>query len=84
MKREPGLKHDEGRARGSEFSKTRVKNKEILVVLTDKSGNLCMVTPEAYETMGEIHTSKDEKVEIHEVEKTQKILIGHINVVKMF
>ena len=54
------------------------------MVLTDKSGKLCVVTPEAYEAMGEINTSKDEEVDISEVEKTQEILNGTIDVVEMF
>ena len=47
---------------GLKTLKKRIKDHEILVVPTDKSGRFAIVTPEAYEAMGRVHTDKDWEV----------------------
>ena len=57
----------------------RVKDHEVLVIPTDKSGRLCLVTPGAYEAMGKVHTTKDKEVGLEEAKKTQELLNGHVS-----
>ena len=60
----------------------RIKEKQIVIVKTDKSGKLCVVTREEYERMGMEHTKKDTEIgrkQIVEMEKTVKwtcVLLG--------
>ena len=41
----------------------RMREKEIILIKTDKSGKLCITTREEYMKMGEEHTRSDEKVD---------------------
>ena len=41
----------------------RIREKEVVILKTDKSGRLCLVTREEYERMGLEHTSKDTKID---------------------
>ena len=41
----------------------RMKEKEIIILKTDKSGKMCVTTREEYEKMGHKHTKKDEKID---------------------
>ena len=52
--------------------KKQIREKDIIVLNTDKSGKLCVASRDEYVKMGTIHTSKDKKIgwrEIHEMEK---------------
>ena len=46
----------------------RVKNKELLVIPTDKSGRLAAVSMKAYLEAGRLHTSKDKEINIEEAQ----------------
>ena len=48
---------------------TRIKNKEIVVLKTDKSGKLCVATMEEYVKMGQKHTRKDRIVYRREIQE---------------
>ena len=64
---------------GLKSLKKRIKDHKILVVPTDKSGRFAIVTPEAYEAMGRVHTDKDWEVGPEVVADTQEILNGHVS-----
>ena len=52
--------------KGLESLKRRVKEKEISVCRTDKSGRFAVLSHEQYVRAGEIHTCKDREVYIEE------------------
>ena len=54
-----------------------MKNVELVVACTDKSGNLCAISKEKYEAMGMIHTKVDKEINWAELEDTQRQLTGH-------
>ena len=64
--------------RGLESLKRRVKQKEIIVCKTDKSGRFAVLSREQYIKAGEAHTDKDAEVELEEAEEIQRILNGHM------
>ena len=55
----------------------RVKDGEIVVCQTDKSGKLSIMSMEAYMEAGSVHTSKDREVNLSFVEEKQKECNGH-------
>ena len=55
----------------------RTKEGEIVVVLTDKSGKLAVMSMESYLEAGRVHTDKDEEVDEEFARRTQRILNGH-------
>ena len=57
--------------------KKRVREGEIVVVKTDKSGKLSAMDRDTYIDAGREHTSKDEENTREECERRQKILNGH-------
>ena len=40
-----------------------MREKEIIILKTDKSGKVCVTTREEYVKMGEEHTKKDERID---------------------
>ena len=64
--------------RGLESLKRRVKEKEIIVCRTDKSGRFAVLSREQYIKAGEAHTDKDLEVELEEAEEIQRVLNGHM------
>ena len=56
----------------------RIKNHEIVVLKTDKSGKLCVVSMEEYIRMGEEHTGRDVKIDRREIVEKEKHLNGHV------
>ena len=56
----------------------RIKNKEIVILKTDKSSKLCVVSREEYIRMGEEHTRKDEEIGRKQVIEMEKQLNGHV------
>ena len=56
----------------------RIKNHEIVVMKTDKSGKLCVMSKEEYIRMGEEHTRKDVKIDRREIVDKEKHLNGHV------
>ena len=56
-----------GEKNGLKSLQKRIKNEEIMVMKTDKSGKFVVTTPENYIKMGEEHTKKDEEITWDEV-----------------
>ena len=67
----------EEQQQGLKSLKTRIKNKEIVVLKTDKSGKLCVATMEDYIKMGQKHTNKDKLVYRREIQEIEKNINGH-------
>ena len=57
--------------------KKRIKDGEIVVLQTDKSGKLCITTLENYIKMGEEHTRGDKKVDAKKIEEIEREVNGH-------
>ena len=70
--------------RGLKSLKKRVKNGEIVVVPTDKTGKLCVMAREAYEEAGSVHVGKDEKVGQEEVDRIDGEVNGNISLLIKF
>ena len=54
----------------------RVKEGEIVVCQTDKSGKLAVMTLELYKAAGEVHTRNDEEIDMEKVKELEKICNG--------
>ena len=67
-----------GEKRGLKSLKKRVKDGEIVVCQTDKSGRFCVLTQEQYLEAGNIHARKDRKIEKDEHEEVERALNGHM------
>ena len=57
--------------------KTRIKTGEIIVMLTDKSGKLAVITLEDYLKMGEVHTANDTEVTEMKARELERRINGH-------
>ena len=55
----------------------KTKNKELVIMKTDKSGKLCVATMEEYVKMGAKHTCKDSLVYRREIIEIEKNINGH-------
>ena len=55
----------------------RIKNEEIMVVKTDKSGKFIVTTPEKYIEMGKEHTDKDIEVGWEQVRSMERVVNQH-------
>ena len=55
--------------RGLRKLKRRVKNGEIIILQTDKSGKFCVTDIETYRRMGREHSKNDKEVSLEEIEK---------------
>ena len=62
---------------GLESLKKRIKEGELVIVPTDKSGTLAAMTRSAYMEAGQVHSRNDKEVEWREVQESQKELNGH-------
>ena len=56
----------------------RMKNQEIVICKSDKSGKLCVVSREEYIRMGQEHTSKDVEIDRKTIIEKEKQLNGHV------
>ena len=56
----------------------RMKNQEIVILKTDKSGKMCVVTREEYIRMGQEHTGKDAEIDRKTIIEKEKQLNGHV------
>ena len=65
--------------KGLKSLKTRIKNGELVVIPTDKTGKLAVLTRETYTLSGLEHTKKDRLVGWDEVQKSQTELNGHVS-----
>ena len=73
-----------GQSRGLKLLKKRVKEGELVVLPTDKSGNLAVMTRGTYEEAGFSHTVKDKEVTWEEVRDAQRELNGHVSMLIKF
>ena len=55
-----------------------MKEKEIIILKTVKSGKLCVTTREEYRKMGEEHTNKDEVIDRKGIIEKERQLNGHV------
>ena len=63
----------------------KVKDGELVIAKTDKSGKLAPCTPEAYIEMGKVHFKKDEEVDIGRLLEVSKEVAAHTSIwLKMF
>ena len=65
-------------ALGLKTLKKRVKEGEIVIIPTDKSGNLAVLSRKMYVESGMVHTRNDKEVGWEEVRDAQKELNGHV------
>ena len=56
----------------------RIKDSEIVIMLTDKSGKFVITTPEIHDKMGEVHTRKDREISEEKVKELQRYQNGHV------
>ena len=66
-------------ARGLKKLKKRVRDGQLVVVRTDKSGKFCLMSLEEYRRAGEVHTAKDTEVSLDFLINTQRKINGHLS-----
>ena len=71
-------------ARGYKSLKKRVKDGELVVVPTDKSGSLAVMTREAFQKSGMKHTTRDREVGWEVIKESQRELNGHVSMLIKF
>ena len=67
-----GQNLDKGLRDGIKSLKKRSEEGEIVITETDKSGKLCVFSMEEYIAAGEVHTSKDKKIDEEDLKDIQK------------
>ena len=67
-----------GAKKGMKSLKKIVADGEIIVCQTDKSGRFCILTREQYREAGNVHASKDMKVDVEEQAEIERALNGHM------
>ena len=65
--------------KGLQKLKKRIKNGEIVIMLTDKSGRFAATTPEIYAEMGKVHTNQDREISEEELKRLQRVQNGHVS-----
>ena len=55
-----------------------MRDQEIIIVKTDKSGKMCAMSRDEYLRMGREHTMRDEKIERKAIIEREKQLKGHV------
>ena len=63
---------------GLESLQKRMKAQEIVILKTDKSGKMCVVSREEYMKMGHEHTGRDTEIDRKTVIEKEKQLNGHV------
>ena len=76
-KQEPNL--SKSQMRGISKLKKRVKEGEIVIMESDKSGKLSVATTEKYLEMGEVHVGKDIEIDEEDLKEREKFLNGHVS-----
>ena len=56
----------------------RIKENEVVILKTDKSGKMCLVTRDEYMKMGLEHTKKDAEIDRKGIIEKEKQLNGHV------
>ena len=65
--------------RGLRKLRKRIKDGNLMVILTDKSGKLAVTTVENYIKMGEVHVKKDTEVDDDKAKEIQRKTNGHVS-----
>ena len=65
--------------RGLRSLKTRVKEGELVILPTDKTGKFAVMTRETYELAGKSHIGNDEEVGWDVIKKSQSEINGHVS-----
>ena len=68
--------------RGINKLKKRVDAQEVVILQTDKSGKLCMMSLEMYLRIGEPHVKNDPIVDWEEVKDAQELMKAHLKMLK--
>ena len=63
---------------GKKKLKRRVKQNEIVIFLTDKSGKLAICTPETYQEAAKVHIDKDTEVPWDTLKQTETLVNRHV------
>ena len=63
--------------KGLKTLKKRIKDEEIIVMKTDKSGKFAITDRENYIEMGKAHTARDREIDIKEIREKERVLNGH-------
>ena len=72
-------------SRGLKSIKKRVADGELVILPTDKSGRLSVMTRDTYKKAGLAHTLRDREASWQEVKESQRELNGHVSmVIKVF
>ena len=71
------LNLSKAQGRGLKKLKKRLKDGDLVIFMTDKSGKFAITDLVNYSKMGEVHTSKDIEVDAVEAKKTERRLNGH-------
>ena len=66
-------------SRGLKTLKKRVTQGELVIIPTDKSGRLAVMTRESYKVAGLRHTQKDREVDWLDISESQKELNDHVS-----
>ena len=69
------LSHDE--KTGLRSLQKRIKNEEIIIMKTDKSGRFVVTTPEKYKELGKEHTEKDTEISWGQVKELERRVNQH-------
>ena len=73
------------KTKGFSMLKKRIKDGDLLVLKTDKSGKLVASSPDAYLEMGKVHYSKDQEVTMDVIKKLSTEVAAHTSCwLKMF
>ena len=57
----------------------RIKNQEIVILQTDKTGKFAVTDMETYEKMGEEHTGRDEEITREQVLQIERLINGNMS-----
>ena len=68
-----------GERRGLKSLRKRVKDGDLVVLQTDKSGRFAIMSMETYIRAGEKHTNRDTEVAWTDIKENQNLLNGHVS-----
>ena len=57
----------------------KVKNREIVICQTDKTGKLVVISFDLYMEMGAVHTANDKEIDLGKVKELEEICNGHVS-----
>ena len=56
----------------------RIRENDIIIIKTDKSGKMAVISRDEYIKMGEEHTGRDQEIDRKEIIEKEKQLNGHV------